>query len=333
MTTMASVTQLPQVAGLSLRLYRGPEDLPGMLRAYQAAHDADGIEEILTLEELTLAYANLDNCDPHRDLLIAEVDGETVAYSRVFWQDLVEGGRLYEAFGFVDPAWRRRGIGSAMLRCNEARLREIAMGHPEVAPKWFGSEGSAANEGNKALMRNADYDPVRYFYEMVQPSLETVPEIALPYGIAVRPVERSQFRQIWDAMDEAFRDHWGEAEWTDADWRRFEAEPDHADTSLWKIGWADDQVVGAVVTSLQREENERFGRARVYVESVAVRRPWRRQGVARALIAGSLRAARAAGFTSASLGVDAESPTGALALYESLGFAPNHTFMAYRKAL
>jgi mycothiol synthase len=332
-TMMLTGSDLPQVAGLRLRLYRGPEDLPGMLRAYQAANDADGIEQVLTLDELTLAYSTLVNCDPKQDLLIAEVDGETVAYSRVFWQDLVEGRRLYEAFGFVDPSWRRRGIGSAMLRWNEARLREIAAGHLGVAPKWLGSEGSDSNEGNKALMRNAGYEPVRYFYEMVQPALETVPDLPMPHGVAVPPVERSQFRQIWDAMNEAFRDHWGEAEWTDADWRRFEAEPDHADPSLWRIGWDGDQVAGVVVTSVQAEENKRFRRARVYVESVAVRRPWRRRGLARALIAGSLRAARVAGFTSASLGVDAESPTGALALYESLGFVPDHTFISYRKPL
>jgi mycothiol synthase len=332
-TTLLSETDLPRIDGLRLRLYRGPGDLPGMLRAFQAAHDADGIEEILTLDELTVAYANLANCDPLRDLLIAEVGGETVAYSRVFWQDLVEGGRLYEAFGFVDPAWRRHGIGSAMLRWNEARLRDIAAAHLDVRPKWLGSEGSASNEGNKALMRTAGYEAVRYFYEMVQPALESVPDVPMPDGLVVRPVDRSHLRGIWDAMNEAFHDHWGEGIWTDADWRRFAAEPDHADPSLWRIGWAGDEVAGIVVTSPQPEENERFGRARVYVESVAVRRPWRRRGLARALIARSLGAARAAGFTSASLGVDAESPTGALSLYESLGFVPDHTFVAYRKPL
>ncbi len=73
--------------------------------------------------------------------------------------------------------------------------------------------------------------------------------------------------------------------------------------------------------------------ARVYVNWVAVRRPWRRRGLARALLAGSLVGAREAGFTSANLGVDADSPTGATALYESIGFRPEKTFTTYRKLL
>src|SRR5919106_264509 len=114
-------------------------------------------------------------------------------------------------------------------------------------------------------------------------------------------------RGIGEALAEAFRDHWGEPEWTDADWRRFEANPDHADPSLWRIAWDGDEVAGGVVTTVPAEENAEHGRARVYVAMVAIRRPWRRRGLARALLAESMIAAREAGFTSASLGVDAES--------------------------
>jgi ribosomal protein S18 acetylase RimI-like enzyme len=71
----------------------------------------------------------------------------------------------------------------------------------------------------------------------------------------------------------------------------------------------------------------------VYVSSVSVRRPWRRRGLARALLASSLVAAREAGYTSASLGVDSNSPTGATDLYRSLGFEPEKTFIAWRKPL
>jgi ribosomal protein S18 acetylase RimI-like enzyme len=88
-----------------------------------------------------------------------------------------------------------------------------------------------------------------------------------------------------------------------------------------------------VITTVPEAENEKFGRRRVYVASVGVRRPWRRRGLARALLASALVAAREAGFTSASLGVDTDSPTGATALYTSVGFAPDKTFTTYRKPL
>ena len=326
-------TGAPAVPGLSFRHYRGEDDLPAMLAVYTAAHEADGLEEVTTLDQLRLNYANLVNCDPALDLVLAEVGTELVGYARVFWQDLVEGGRSYENFGFVHPAWRRRGIGGAMHRHNERRLREIAAEHAGVMPKWFGSEGVDADPGNTALLQGDGYTPARYFYDMVAPTLDGIAERPMPDGIELRPVTRDQYRTIWLAAAEAFRDHWGEAEWVEADWERFIGDPDNDDPTLWRVGWAGDEVAGAVTTTVPAEENERHGRARIYVAGVSVRRPWRRRGLARALLTGSLVAAREAGFTSANLGVDTDSPTGATALYESLGFAPDKTFTSWRKPM
>jgi mycothiol synthase len=331
--TVLGISDAPAIRGLAFRGYRGEDDLPAMLLVYNAAHEADGLEEVTTLDDLRRNYATLVNCDPARDILMAEVDGELVAYSRVFWLDLVEGGRSYENFGFVHPAWRRRGIGGAMHRHNERRLREIAAGHEGVEPKWFGSEGIESDPGNTALMRNDGYEAARYFYDMVAPSLDGITAPALPEGIETRPVTRDQYRFIWDAMAEAFRDHWGEAEWAEEDWQRFSTDPENQDPRFWRVGWDADQVAGVIATTVPVEENERFGRSRVYVSSVSVRRPWRRRGLARALLASSLVAAREAGYTSASLGVDSNSPTGATDLYRSLGFEPENTFIAWRKPL
>lgn len=323
----------PSIAGLRFRNYGGEKDLPAMLRVYSGAHQADGLEEVSTLEQFELNYAHLVNCDPARDIVLAEVDGEMVAYARVFWQELVEGGRSYECLGFVHPAWRRRGIGGAMLRHNEARARDVAATHEGVMPKWLAAEGVDADPGNTALLRGAGYEPARYFYDMLAPSLEQVEPRPMPDGIELRPVTREQYRVIWDAAAEAFRDHWGQSDPTEEDWKKFIGDPHVADPRFWRVGWDGDQVAGSVLTTVPVEENERYRRARVYVASVSVGRQWRRRGLARALLAGSLIGAREEGFTSASLGVDTDSPTGATALYESLGFAPEKTFTVYRKPL
>ncbi|HYI67806.1 MAG TPA: GNAT family N-acetyltransferase [Candidatus Limnocylindrales bacterium] len=323
----------PAIPGLRFRHFAGEADYPAMVRVWTAAREADGIEEVTTLEQLRINYSNLVNCDPARDVVMAEVDGELVAYARVFWNDLVEGGRAYENFGFIHPDWRRKGIGGAMHRHNEERLREIAAEHPDVSPKWFGSEGADADAGNTALLRGDGYAPARYFYEMVAPSIDAIEATPMPDGIELRPVTRDLYRTIWLGAAEAFRDHWGQAEWVEAEWEQFNADPDNEDPTLWRIGWAGDEVAGVVITTVPAQENELHGRARVYVASVAVRRPWRRRGLARALLTGSLVGAREAGFTSASLGVDTDSPTGATALYESLGFAPDKTFTSWRKPM
>jgi ribosomal protein S18 acetylase RimI-like enzyme len=81
------------------------------------------------------------------------------------------------------------------------------------------------------------------------------------------------------------------------------------------------------------EENERLGVARGWLQHVSVRRPWRRRGLAAALIAESLRALRDRGLAEAALGVDAENTTGALRLYESLGFRRHRTGVSFRKLI
>jgi mycothiol synthase len=324
---------MPTVAGLRFRHYRGSEDHAEMHRVHQAATAANGIDEAITVDQMAIAYANHVNCDHERDIVLAEADGELVAYTRVFWQDLVEGGRSYENFGFVHPDWRRRGIGTALHRHNEARLREIAAGHPDVAPKWLSSEAADLDAGNGALLQGSGYEIVRYFYEMVAEPLDGIEAPPMPDGIELRPVTRDQYRQIWDAEAEAFRDHWGMSEWTEENWREFEADPTNADPSFWRVGWEGDEIAGVIVTVVPVEENRRHGRDRVYVAGVSVRRPWRRRGLAKALLASSLVASREAGYSGASLGVDTDSPTGATDLYRSLGFAPVKTFTAWRKPL
>ncbi len=330
---MTSASDSLAIAGLRLRPYGGETDLPAMHRVHDAASAANGLDEVTTYEQFALSYRTLVNCDPLRDIVLAEVDDELVAYSRVFWQDLVEGGRTYENFGFVHPDWRRRGIGTALHRRNEARLLEVAADHEGVEPKWFGSEQQHLDRGASVLLERDGYVAARFFHDMVLPSLDGLEALNLPEGLDVRPVARDQYRRIWEAEAEAFRDHWGEQEWSEADWQRFESDPDNADPALWRIAWDGEEVAGVIITTVPAEENRRHGRRRVYVAGVSVRRPWRRRGLARALLVSSLAAARDAGFTSASLGVDADSPTGATGLYRSLGFEPEKSFIAYRKPL
>jgi mycothiol synthase len=333
MTAALSIPWAPAIDGLRFRGYRGDEDLPAMLDVWSAAHAADGLQDVQSIDDMRRSYATLVNCDPDRDILLAEVAGQLVAYSRVFWQDLFDGGRSYELFGFVRPEWRRRGIGRAMLRHNEARLRDVAAKHPNVTPKLFGSEGVEADPGNGALMRSEGYEVARYWFDMVAPTLDGLVPAPMPEGLEIRPASREQHRALWDAANEAFRDEWGHSEPTEEDWKRFQAEPHNADPRYWRIGWDGGQIAGQVWTLVPAEENAEYGRSRVHVESVSVRRHWRRRGLARALLSASLVHAREDGFTSASLGVDATSLTGATDLYRSLGFEAEKTFITWRKPL
>ena len=97
------------------------------------------------------------------------------------------------------------------------------------------------------------------------------------------------------------------------------------------MAWDGDEVAGVVMNRVLTTFNEQTGERRGLLAGVSVRRPWRRRGLARALVAESLRALRDAGMTSAVLGVDADNPTGALGVYEDNGFVVHRRGMNYRR--
>ena len=102
---------------------------------------------------------------------------------------------------------------------------------------------------------------------------------------------------------------------------------------LWRVAWDGDQVAGVIMVRVLTAYNEEHDARRVLINGVSVRRPWRGRGLARALLADALRGARDAGFTSATLDVDAENPNGALGVYEAVGFEVDSRSRAYRRPL
>src|SRR4029450_4394952 len=118
---------------------------------------------------------------------------------------------------------------------------------------------------------------IRHFFLMRRGDLATVPEVELPDGLEIRPVTPDQYRTIFDAEREAFKDHWDHREVGDDYFRTTFARPE-LDPSLWVVAWDGDEVAGVVQTWIWREENERLGVRRGWLEHIRVLRPWRRAG-------------------------------------------------------
>jgi mycothiol synthase len=324
------------VPGLVFRRFRGPEDFVGMAAVINSAADADGVERSDTAEDLAVTYRHLYNCDLDRDFIIAEAAGKLVGYGRGYWEvEASSGSYIYGMVCFLAPEWRRRGIGTTMLRWLETRMREVAADHSAAKGRFFESICSHGEDGKAVLLEREGYRPVRFFNEMLRPSLEDISDFPLPAGLELRPVEAGQYRAIWDAWQEALMDHWGFTEPTEELYLRWLEDKKHFQPELWQVAWdiSSGDVAGNVLTFIDREENGKYHRLRGYTEGIAVGRRWRRRGLARALIAKSLRAQKAAGMTESALGVDSESLTGATRVYEDCGFRVLRTHRLYRKDL
>jgi mycothiol synthase len=217
----------------------------------------------------------------------------------------------------------------------EERLREIAAGHPTEVEKYFMSVAAQGETGLAAMLEKTGYQPVRYWFEMVRPDLENIPNTPLPEGLEMRPVLPEHYRAIWDADSEAFRDHWGYSEPSEQDHQAWLVDKTAFQPELWQVAWdiPTNQVAGQVRTFIDHEQNKLYNRQRGWTESISVRRPFRRRGLARALIAESLRVQKQVGMTESALGVDSENLSGATKVYEDCGFRMVKTETIYRKPL
>jgi mycothiol synthase len=335
MTITDTAAGAAEPPGLVIRPYAGESDLAEIVRVTNAELAAEGVRERMTFEDMAATFRHAsESFDAARDVLVAEIDGTVVATVRVDWVDNTDGTREYRSRGSVDPAWRRRGIGRRLLHEAQALMRARAAEHDTDRPRLLGMWADEHQAGRIALARSEGYAPVRWFFEMERARIDVErPDIRpLPAGLTVRPVTAEDARAIWSADLEAFQDHWGGWDTSEAAFRRWVESPEFQ-PELMIVAWDGDEIAGAVLNAIFREENEELGLRRGWLDSVFTRRPWRARGLARALIERSIHLLAEHEMDTAALGVDADNPSGALGLYESCGFVVTERSSAWQRPL
>ena len=316
------VAQERAPAGVAVRRFQAQADLEAMARTRNRAAAADGEHFVVDAGRLAADFA-VAGWRPEANLLLAEADGVVVGWAEMGDRgEAPDVGRILEHAGCVEPGWRRRGIGAALLAGAQVTLREIARLRPAVSPgaivleSW--AEATAA--GTVAMLERDGYRIDRYGIGMVRRTLDDPPPGELPPGIEWRPVRPEDCLPILRAMDEAMRDHPGWTPFGEEELRQMLDHPIYGQTDVWQVAWEGDAVAGGVLGYIDATENVARGRLRGYTECIFTRRPWRRRGIAAGLIGRNLRLLRDRGMTEAALGVDTDNPSGALRLYQRMGF-------------
>lgn len=318
------------LAGLTLRGWRDDSDVEKMLRVMYADKHSQGIEEAVSLEDWKAQLESLPNMDFATGAFVLEHEGEVIAYHTLRGYPEATGSYCYSHHGYVMPEWKGRGIGRAMVRHSEETLRALSRNHPPEAAKSFQVYVRAEQKTLCRLLEEEGYAPARYFYEMQRPNLDGIPERDLPAGIEWRPVIPEHYRKIWDENVEAFQDHWGEVEHGEEDYARWLKRP-HFRPELWQVAWDGDRVVGAVLNEIDETDNAAYNRKRGFTSDISTLKEYRGRGIAQALMARSLHKFKAEGMTEATLDVDSENASGALDLYQKMGYQPIQTLLVYRK--
>lgn len=261
--------------------------------------------------------------DPATDAwIVALPDGQLIGYAHT------TGATHHRIFcmGAVHPDYYNQGIGSALVELAEERARKhIPLAPPEARVVLHVGIGGG-HESSVRLLTDHGYHQVRRFSRMQILLDAPSPAPVWPEGITLRTMVPGQDeRAIWEAMEEAFSDHWGHSPETFEHWMARHQEPDSLVPDLQFLAMAGDTVAGAALCLYVEDSG--------WVDVLGVRRPWRKHGLGLALLYHAFGEFYRRGTREVGLGVDAQSLTGATRLYERAGMRPLVHYDVYEKEL
>ena len=278
---------------------------------------------VLTAEELANEWKN-EGFNVERDVFVVETQDGRLVGSEEFYNE--SGHYKLKADGCVHPEFRGLGVGSSLLEKIAERARaEIELAVPNVQVT-IQSLINNKDEAGHNLLKNNGYSLVRYFWRMEIKLQEAQPALNLPAGIELRPFIKNEHAvAVWQADNEAFRDHWGSHDRTFQEWSHAKFGNPNFDPTLWMIAWDGNEVAGF--------SQNRFRKGIGWIGTIAVRRPWRGKSLGIALMRQTFDEFYKRGTTIIGLGVDSANLTGATRLYERAGMYVAGEFALYEKEL
>jgi ribosomal protein S18 acetylase RimI-like enzyme len=289
-------------------------------------------EEGFALERLTAEYQT-PGFEPENSVrLIEDQDGNLVGLAEV-WDERNPPVHPY-VWLTVDPTLEDQGLEDYLMEWAEKRCLQVL---DRVDPGLQVAMRSHSNHivessRNAKLALGMEY--IRHSFRMRIDMEEPPIAPEWPEGIQLRPYnpERDS-RRVYEVDDEVFRDHFGYVEEPpDEGYQKFlhhMTGDDSYDPSLWFLAYDGDELAGICLCRRYNPEDKDAG----HVSSLGVRRPWRRRGLALALLRHSFSEFYTRGKTKVDLGVDAESLTGAIDLYKKAGMYVLRQYDMYEKVL
>jgi mycothiol synthase len=304
--------------GLTIRPGR-LDDLPSAVEMFnRCSHKTIGRDEF-TLERYQHEWSH-PKLDLHQSTrVVLSPEGDVVGCIEVW--DINPNPIHPWVWARVDPAWQGKGIGTAMMQWAIDRAEQAIKRVPAEARVSIYCSTNRDNAAAKELFASLGLSPIRFSWTMLIELDQAPPEPAWPSGIELKPYSHpEQAREVYRVIYEAFRDHWGYIEVPFEEgyerWQHFAlAEEMYFDPDLWFLAMDGDQIAGISLCAPRTDDDPERG----WVNTLGVRREYRRRGIALALLQHSFGTFYRLGKPRAGLGVDAQNLSGATRLYEKAG--------------
>jgi mycothiol synthase len=299
------------------------DDAPAITELFnQLGRSLYGLD-VMSVDEVTKWFTS-PKSDPERDFRVAELpDGTLAGFGSV--ADVADDHGILWLRITLHPEHGTEEMGEELMAFADARAHERGVaGHSLVHASC-----SSKDERVIALYERHGYKLVRHFFRMQIDLADPTPEAVWPEGIDLRPLDvERDLEPVYEADEEAFEDHWGFFRIDFEAWKHWMT-GGNFDPTLWLIAWDGDDIAGFSLNQPDEGGDTDLG----WIGVLGVRRPWRRRGLALALLLESFAEFRRRGRKRAGLGVDAENTTGAVRLYDKAGMKPVRRFDTFEKAL
>ncbi len=263
--------------------------------------------------QLSEAYGGA-GAEPERDTLLGcGSDGAAVAYAWNHPQHADTTLRRVLMIGGVHPGWRRRGLGTTLLgwQLAAAQRWDAETRRPEHGPLRYLTRIDEKLADYRALYEAYGLASTRWFARMAQRFDGAPPAVAAVPGIEIVPLSHDLVEPARLASNEAFLDHWGSQPVGRERWlEELEASHTRPDWCLAALDPVAGEVVGCVINAAYETEWPLYGYRLGWTDRLAVRRQWRKRGVASALLRRSMELFHALGMEGAGIGVDSDNPNG-----------------------
>lgn len=307
------------------------DDVDGIVRLMNEHGQDIAGRDLVTPEEIR-QQMQIPGLDLEKDTRVVEaVNGEIVGMGFAFaFAPFVQ----VQSMGVVLPKHCGKGIGSALLDWIEQRAwLAVDQASPEVRVTLMQGMDEREQAG-RGLLEQRGYEIVRHFWKMVIEMDSPPPEPVWDEGIRLSVYDpQVDLERAFHAGRDAFKDHWGHVdspveEGLERVRHRIANDPEF-DPSLRFLAWEGNEIVGVCYANAKDGPDRSTG----YIATLGVRRPWRRRGIALALLRHAFGECYRRGLKRVALHVDAASLTGATRLYEKAGMHTDELNHAYEKEL
>jgi len=249
-------------------------------------------------------------------------DGKLIAYADLFQSGYV----VFYTAGWTHPDYCGQGIGTYLLRLLEARARQRISAAPAGTRISIKTASiSDKNGAARQLVEQEGYRLVRHIWEMKIEMDSAPPAPAWPEGLTARTfIPDQDFLPLYAAVEEAFQDHWNHTPMSLEEWEQ-RVKREGFDPTLWFLALDGKEIAGAALC--------RYQSGTAWIGRLAVRRPWRRQGLGMALLRQAFGEFYRRGKRQVALTVDSQNQTGATRLYEQAGMRVTWQYDTYEKEL